>query len=69
MSSVPMNRMLIRCDSCEVMSSGEHPTAMEARAAAYVQGWRFPPRIGINGKSSPNRTDDLCPSCVASRES
>jgi hypothetical protein len=41
---------------------GSFPTAMEARAAAYSKGWRFPQRIAESSK--PNaRTYDICADC------
>lgn len=40
-----------------------HRSAVEARAAAYTDGWRFVPRVRVTGRVSME-TDDVCPACV-----
>ena len=65
MSGETITRYVLRCDGgcgTERGSNGEYANAMEARAAAYGEGWRFPSKMRADGKPSA-RTRDLCPKC------
>lgn len=58
------------CDDCkqEWGADRQYQTAIEARAAAYGAGWRFPPRL--TSKSAPsNQVEDVCPECLPSHQS
>lgn len=52
----------LQCDGCGA-ESAEGETAMETRAKAYTEGWRFPPRRRRDG-SQASRASDVCPSCL-----
>lgn len=57
----------ITCDGCgEVRGvEAEHRTAIEARAAVYAEGWRFPPKARMNGAGpSKGQVSDVCPKCL-----
>lgn len=43
-------------------------SAIEARAAAYGIGWRFPPKLLGDGSQSPTQVSDVCPECVGDFE-
>jgi hypothetical protein len=38
-------------------------SAIEARAAAYAEGWRFPPKLLGDDSPSPTQVSDVCPDC------
>lgn len=60
-----MQAVILICDGCykELGSNGEYRSAMEARAAAYGRGWRFPPTVRANGTEG-GRVSDACPDCI-----
>lgn len=66
MSAQQVSSMILVCDGCQAeLHDGEmFRTAMEARAAAYNEGWRFPARTTSTGKPSGGRTSDVCPTCL-----
>jgi hypothetical protein len=39
-------------------------SAIEARAAAYAQGWRVPPKLLGDHSQSPMQVSDVCPECA-----
>lgn len=39
-------------------------SAIEARAAAYAVGWRFPPKRLGDHSDSPTQVSDVCPDCT-----
>lgn len=41
-----------------------YQSAIEARAAAYGAGWRFPAKILADGTQSPTQVSDVCPDCI-----
>lgn len=41
---------------------------IEARAAAYSEGWRFPAKLLGDHGPSPTQVNDVCPVCVAGFE-
>lgn len=43
-------------------------SSIEARAAAYGTGWRFPPKLLGDGTQSPTQVSDVCPDCVGDFE-
>lgn len=52
------------CDGCRKQFGLEAPfgSVIEARAAAYGQGWRFPERV--RASTGESRTvNDVCPDC------
>lgn len=59
-----MQAVVLICDGCqtEIGNGGEYRSAMDARAAAYAAGWRFPPKVKANGTASAV-TSDVCPDC------
>lgn len=65
MSSYPTTRWILVCDGCEEEHGAPtgHLTALEMRAAAYADGWRFPARVKANGDPS-KQTNDVCPKCI-----
>lgn len=38
-------------------------SSIEARAAAYAEGWRFPSKLTSDGSPSPSQVSDVCPDC------
>lgn len=66
MSAKQVNSVILECDGCgtELNAGEQFRTSMEARAAAYAAGWRFPARITSTGKASAQRGSDVCPTCV-----
>lgn len=65
MGSRTITRLILICDGCRIELLGEHRTAIEARAAAYVAGWRFPARLRASGADG-TRASDVCPTCLPS---
>lgn len=65
MSSHTMQAVYLACDGCraEIGVDGRYRSAMEARAGAYAEGWRFPNALRKNGTPSQN-THDVCPTCI-----
>jgi hypothetical protein len=66
MSTEAMTRYVLVCDGCGAKHSqadGGHRSAIEARAAAYSDGWRFPPHVRKGGKPG-STTSDACPECL-----
>lgn len=53
------------CDGCDVPFGRDvhYASVIEARAAAYGEGWRFPQRRRANGAESTT-VNDVCPTCV-----
>lgn len=53
------------CDGCQVVfGMGMHyASQIEARAAAYSLGWRFPERYRASGGESKT-VNDVCPKCI-----
>lgn len=39
-------------------------SAIEARAAAYNEGWRFPAKLLGDDSPSPTQVSDACPDCA-----
>lgn len=72
MSGRTVTRYEMKCDGCNVVfgENGEFRTAIEARAAAYAAGWRFPPKERIGGRGpSQKQISDVCPKCAPDWES
>jgi hypothetical protein len=68
MSGKTITRYMLKCDGpCgqERGGGGEYENAMEARAAAYAEGWRFPSKVLMNGKTATS-SSDVCPDCLPS---
>jgi hypothetical protein len=65
-SAQQVNSVILDCDGCrtELNDGFLFRTAMEARAAAYSEGWRFPARLTSTGKPSGLRSSDVCPTCL-----
>lgn len=66
MSTLAMTRYLLECDGCQTTmgtESGGLRSALEARAAAYSEGWRFPPQLRADGTLGVNASD-VCPKCI-----
>lgn len=57
---------LLECDGCAALfgAPNGYGSPMDARAAAYQKGWRFPNQVTSKGNAA-NTTSDVCPSCVA----
>lgn len=62
MSGRIVSRFILVCDGCQA-EFGQYPSATEARAAAYGQGWRFPAKVTAHGTPS-SRAADVCPKCL-----
>jgi hypothetical protein len=64
MGVVTVTRIVLECDGCGATFGGPIGQAnpMEARAAAYAEGWRFPNRVGRDG-GLVSSTNDACPAC------
>lgn len=58
-------RTFLVCAGCKAEHGppAGHSSAVEARAAAYADGWRFLPRVRASGAVSME-TDDVCPYCI-----
>lgn len=39
-------------------------SSIEARAAAYSEGWRFPAKLLGDHSPSPTQVSDVCPACA-----
>lgn len=67
MGTLQITLAMLECDGCGTWFGEEKPFSnpMEARAAAYSAGWRFPHHVGTKGRMI-NSTSDVCPSCVPS---
>jgi hypothetical protein len=52
------------CDGCEKPFGRDthYASVIEARAAAYGEGWRFPERYKVSGGESKS-VNDVCPAC------
>lgn len=67
MSGKTITRYRVTCDGgCGKTrgDEGQFANAMEARAALYAAGWRFPPKIIRTGRVSPHHYSDVCPDCL-----
>lgn len=67
MSTFHINALILRCDGCgtALLNEQQFTSAIEARAVAYNEGWRFPPQLSrTKGKPLGNRTSDVCPACL-----
>lgn len=55
----------LECDGCKQRfgADAHYDSAVEVRGVAYTQGWRFPPKVTMNGGRSSN-SSDVCPKCV-----
>jgi hypothetical protein len=62
MSGRQVMRFVLCCDGCGKERT-EAASAIEARASAYADGWRFPARARTNGSASP-KASDVCPPCL-----
>lgn len=63
MATVKIVRNLLECDGCKVVFGDDgHASPIEARAAAYAAGWRFPAKLTSKGTPS-NVVSDVCPDC------
>jgi hypothetical protein len=66
MASHTMQAVYLLCDGCgkALGEDGRFRSAVEARAGAYAEGWRYPPSITPRGKPG-NRTHDVCAECIS----
>jgi len=65
MAGLALQVYVISCDGCETIFGAPNGfvSSMDARAAAYGEGWRFPNQITKTG--APGRTtSDVCPECM-----
>ena len=60
-----MQAVYLVCDGCdtEIGADGRFRSAAEARAGAYVEGWRFPQALTSRGLLG-TRSNDVCPECI-----
>lgn len=65
MSALQVSTVVIECDGCGLRYGiGDAlRSAMEARAAAYGNGWRYPPMVDFKGNPGA-MTNDVCPTCI-----
>lgn len=69
MGSVQIMRAMVDCDGCKAIFGlpDGFDSGMEARAAAYAVGWRFPNQVTKAGKALSG-TSDVCPVCIGGWE-
>jgi hypothetical protein len=69
MATVQIIRNVLECDGCKAIFAAPmgHISPMEARAAAYADGWRFPNLVNKHGETT-NQTSDACPECIPTWE-
>lgn len=67
MASLQAAVYLIECDGCRKAFGTPmgYPSVAESRAAAYVEGWRFPNHVTKTGNFG-RTTSDVCPDCAPS---
>ncbi|WP_042170146.1 hypothetical protein [Streptomyces sp. NBRC 110035] len=65
MATMHVNSLILICDGCEKpLKDGEtFQSAMEARGAAYGEGWRFPPKLSKRTGTPTKNCSDVCPDC------
>jgi hypothetical protein len=53
------------CDGCSQQYGMDiqYASVIEARAAAYSEGWRFPEKVRMGGGESKS-VSDVCPKCT-----
>lgn len=64
MSTRAISYHTLVCDGCQTTFGNDvyYASVIEARAAAYAAGWRFPERIRASGGESKT-VNDVCPKC------
>lgn len=57
--------IVLECDGCDatIGTDAHYENALEARAAAYHEGWRFPNKTNSAGKTI-KRNSDVGPKCA-----
>ncbi len=57
------------CDGCKTCFGADtyYASVIEARAAAFADGWRFPERYKTSGGQSKT-VNDVCPQCLPTWE-
>jgi hypothetical protein len=69
MSIKQINAYLIVCDGCEDKYGPLFGmNAVEARATAFGNGWRFPSKVNSNGDAVTRANNDVCPICAPTFE-
>lgn len=65
MSLLPHTHYVMTCDGCGTKRGGraEHDNRTECEVAAYVDGWRFPAQVKLDGSKS-SRVSHVCPDCL-----
>lgn len=65
MAALHINSVVLQCDGCATkLNDGEvFRSPLEARAAAYAAGWRYPAMLSKTGKPL-QRASDACPTCL-----
>lgn len=65
MATRTLSYRILVCDGCEKEfgRAMNFASLIEARAAAYGEGWRFPPRVRTTGAEA-KQVSDVCPGCV-----
>ncbi|MFC9973623.1 hypothetical protein ACFVH6_22280 [Spirillospora sp. NPDC127200] len=66
MGIVQVIRVVLECDGCQTVFGAPYGcvNAMEARGAAYAEGWRFPSLINRDNGKPMSASSDVCPTCV-----
>lgn len=66
MAAMAIHSMILRCDGCgEALLDGTpFPSAMDARGAAYCEGWRFPQQLSKRTGAPVTSCSDVCPKCL-----
>lgn len=65
MGTVVVTRNMVGCDGCGAVYGlpEGYGSPMEARAAAYADGWRYPNQVTKTG-AAIKAVSDVCPACV-----
>ena len=66
MATMHVNAVLLKCDGCDAQLLGGQtfPNPVEARGAAYGEGWRFPPQLSRRTLRPTKATSDVCSTCL-----
>lgn len=66
MTTLQVNSLRLACDGCgqQLNDGALFTSAMDARGAAYGQGWRFPHMVGKKTGALIVSTSDVCPPCL-----
>jgi hypothetical protein len=66
MATMQVNSLILRCDGCgtALLDGQRFASAMDARGAAYGEGWRFPAQLSKRTGAPVSNCSDACPKCL-----